>query len=259
MTLTVRQRASYLAHLHKAVFRSYHAQLIPYLQRIIPADEIVIDVGAHAGQFTKIFARQARHGRVYAFEPASYARSILRTMCALRRLDNVTVVAAGLGSVRGRFELDVPVKPSGSLGFGLSHIRSADASSEPSPRSVTETVEVETLDHFVELHGLPTVCFVKADIEGWELHLLRGAESVLASHRPVLMLEVDGNALRRAGHTKPELFAFLADHGYGWRRIAGYGGKSRASVRLDDKQEDGNFFCFPEERLDEIVARLPAH
>ena len=37
MQLTLRQRATYLAHLHKAIFRSYHAQLLPYLARLIPA------------------------------------------------------------------------------------------------------------------------------------------------------------------------------------------------------------------------------
>ena len=31
-----------------------------------------IDVGAHAGQFTKLFARLAAGGRVYAIEPGSY-------------------------------------------------------------------------------------------------------------------------------------------------------------------------------------------
>ena len=137
MQLTLRQRATYLAHLHKAIFRSYHAQLLPYLARFIPADGTVIDVGAHAGQFTKIFARLAPQGQVYAFEPASYARSILRGVCAVRRLHNVTVVPAGLGAVAGRFDLDIPLKA--KMEEVLTEIRSGQFAAEWSGEQASGT------------------------------------------------------------------------------------------------------------------------
>ncbi len=257
MKLTARQRATYLAHLYKAIFKGYHAQLVPYLARIIAEDAIVVDAGAHAGQFTKIFARLARRGRVYAFEPSGYACSILRRTCALRGLRNVTVVPHGLGALAGRFELAVPLKRSGSLGFGASYVRAAAEQADEPTSAVTETIEVETLDGFAEAHGLPALSFIKADIEGWELRMLEGARAVLGRHRPVLMLEVSDRLLRRAGGDSPAVFEFLAEHGYAWRRIVGYEGKARGRIRLSDEREDGNFFCFPAERLEQTLARLP--
>lgn len=258
MKLTPRQRATYLAHLYKAIFRSYHAQLVPYLGRIVPLRGTVIDVGAHAGQFTKIFARLAAQGRVYAFEPASYTRSILHGMRAVKRLHNVTVIPAALGAAAGRLDLDIPLKRSGSLGFGSSHLRAGGNRAGGSAHALSESIEVETLDGFAYARGLRDICFVKADIEGWELHMLRGSTSVLASFRPVLMLEVDDKLLARAGQSKAELFAFLREHGYAWRRIEGYEGKSRGPVRLLDDRDDGDFFCFPEERLSDSLARMAA-
>jgi FkbM family methyltransferase len=83
---------------------------------------VVFDVGAHAGQYTKLFARAASCGHVYAFEPGSYARAILRASVALHRLDNVTVVPMALGAARGVDILSVPVKHRGGFGFGLSHL-----------------------------------------------------------------------------------------------------------------------------------------
>ncbi len=184
MRLTLRQRATYLAHLHKAIFRSYHAQLAPYLAEIIPEDGVVVDAGAHAGQFTKIFARLAHRGRVYAFEPASYARSILRKVCTVQRLHNVTIVPAGLGAVAERLELKVPLRASGSLGFGLSHL-GPDGNPIGQARPVlSETIEVETLDGFAAANGLDSLCFLKADIAGWELNMLQGGASVLGRHHP---------------------------------------------------------------------------
>ncbi|TDI59402.1 MAG: FkbM family methyltransferase [Alphaproteobacteria bacterium] len=256
MQLTLRQRATYLAHLHKAIFRSYHAQLVPYLTTIIPANGTVVDVGAHAGQFTKIFARLAPRGRVYAFEPSSYARSILSRVCTIRRLRNVAIVPAGLGAAVERLELNIPLKHSGSLGFGSSHL-SPDRARESRARAIlTETIEVETLDCFAEARGLDSLCFIKADIEGWELNMLHGATKVLRAFRPVLLLEIDDVHLKRAGQSKAALFGFLGEHGYGLRRIEGYEGKSRGQIHLRDDRDDGNFFCFPVENLKSSLSRL---
>jgi FkbM family methyltransferase len=257
MQLTLRQSATYVAHLHKAIFRSYHAQLVPYLTTIIPADGTVVDVGAHAGQFTKIFARLAPRGQVYAFEPSSYARSILSRVCTMKRLQNVTVVPAGLGAAAERLELNVPLKRSGSLGFGSSYL-SPDQGRDGRARAiVTETIEVDTLDGFAEARGLDSLCFIKADIEGWELSMLQGATKVLSAFRPVLMLEIDDAHLQRAELSKAALFAFLGEHGYGWRRIEGYEGKSRGQIHLRNDRDDGNFFCFPVENLQASLLRLP--
>jgi FkbM family methyltransferase len=257
MQLTLRQSATYLAHLHKAIFRSYHTQLVPYLTTIISADGTVVDVGAHAGQFTKIFARLAPQGRVYAFEPSSYARSILTRVCTIQWLRNVTVVPTGLGAAAGRLELNIPLKRSGSLGFGSSYLGPDQSGNGRAQAIVTETIEVDTLDGFAEARGLDSLCFIKADIEGWELNMLQGATEVLSAFRPVLMLEIDDAHLRRAGQSKAALFAFLSEHSYGWRRIEGYEGKSRGQIHLRNDRDDGNFFCFPEESLQASLARLP--
>ena len=84
---------SFVAHLWKAVTQQHHRELLPLLARCVPRDGAVLDVGAHAGQFTKLFARLAANGRVYAIEPGSYARGILRAAIWARRLDNVVALA----------------------------------------------------------------------------------------------------------------------------------------------------------------------
>ena len=76
--------------------------LVPRIARLVPAAAIVFDVGAHAGQYTNLFARAAAQGRVYAFEPGSYARSILRTVVWLHGLANVAVLPMALGAVSRR-------------------------------------------------------------------------------------------------------------------------------------------------------------
>ncbi len=86
--------------------------------------------------------------------------------------------------------------------------------------------------------------------------MLQGATSVLRRYRPVLMLEVSGMELRRAGHTKEQLFAFLGAHGYTSRRIGGYDGKSRGPIDLIADENEGDFFCFPREGAQDLLTRL---
>ncbi len=49
---------------------------------------------------------------------------------------------------------------------------------------LSETIEVETLDGFAAANGLDSLCFLKADIAGWELNMLQGGASVLGRHHP---------------------------------------------------------------------------
>jgi FkbM family methyltransferase len=169
---------------------------------------VVIDIGAHAGQFSKLFARMAPAGRVYAFEPSAYARSVMAPAVAFSRLRNITLVPFGLGEHAARLVLHTPLKPSSSLGFGTAHL---GAGAGP---TVDQIIEVTTLDAFARSEGLNRLDFVKADIEGWELKALKGGEATLRRFLPPLYLEVDDALMGRAGDTPEALFGWLAMMGY---------------------------------------------
>jgi len=207
---TVRARVTYCAHLFKALTRQHHRALLPLLAPHIPQDGIVLDVGAHAGQLTKLFSGMTPAGHVYAFEPGGYARSILKTVRRVRRLKNVTVLPCGLSDENTQAVLNIPVKNSGSLGFGLGSL-GAPAGER---RIHAETVALRRLDDVVAEYALPRVDFIKADIEGWELHMLRGAQQTLCRYKPVLLLELNDSALRRAGSDRAGVVSFLQALGY---------------------------------------------
>jgi FkbM family methyltransferase len=206
-----RLSGSFLAHLLKATTQQHHRALAPMIGRLVPPAGVVFDVGAHAGQYTKLFSRAASHGCVYAFEPASYARSILRTVVWLHGLSNVAVLPVALGSEAGLATLTIPLKGSGSFGFGLSHLGTPTRHWHA---VAAETVAVTTVGSAVEALGIDRLDFIKADIEGWELRLLHGAEGALERFRPRLLLELAGPALDRAGDRLDDAFAFLAARGY---------------------------------------------
>ena len=71
-----------------------------------------------------------------------------------------------------------------------------------------------TIDASPEALRLDRLDFIKADIEGWELALLRGGEKTLRRFRPVLVIELLGQQLARAGDSIDDAFALLSELGY---------------------------------------------
>lgn len=210
--LTLRQKITYCAHLFKALTKQHHKKLIPILRSVISPRSIVLDVGGHAGQMTKLFAGLAHKGHVYTFEPGSYAFSILRKTKALKCLSNVSPINQGLSSLPGEVVLQVPLKRSGSMGFGISHIvERGQSASSPSFR---ETVSVTTLDTFVKFHNLERLDFIKIDVEGHELEVLKGGLETFKRFKPSLMIEVNGGNFERAGYDTDTLFKMMTSLGY---------------------------------------------
>ncbi len=230
---------SFAAHLWKAVARQHHRELLPALARCIPHDAIVFDVGAHAGQFAKLFAALAVEGRVYAIEPGSYARAILRTAIGARRLNNVTVLPVALGAESRLETLHIPLKASGALGFGLSYFGAGESRWR---RVATETVAQTTIDALAASFGLDRLDFIKADIEGSERRMLEGAQRTLERLRPCLLIELTEAHLARAGDTIADTFGFLAKCGY-----RAFALDARADFVPVAAPRDGDFWFLPAE------------
>jgi FkbM family methyltransferase len=230
---------SFVAHLWKAVTQQHHRELLPAFARCIPRDGVVLDIGAHAGQFAKLFAGLAVDGRVYAVEPGSYARAILRAAIGLRRFDNVQIVPVALGAEERLETLNIPLKASGAVGFGLSHFGAAE---ERWPRVATETVAQTTVDALAAALALDRLDFIKADIEGGELRMLEGARTTLDRFRPRLLIELTAAHLARPGDTLAAAFDFLAERGYRAFTLDDAGGFAPAAA-----PHDGDFWFLPAE------------
>jgi FkbM family methyltransferase len=210
MRLTTRQRASWLAHLLKASTQQHHRELRALFAPHVPTDAVVVDIGAHAGQFSKLFARMAPSGWVYAFEPSAYARSIMGPALMVNRIRNVSLIPQGLSDTAGRRTLHTPIKRSSALGFGTAYLGEAGSDAG----AIDQTVELTTLDAFADRQRLARLDLIKADIEGWEMRALAGGRDTISRFRPALYLEIDEALLSRAGDSPDALFDWLAALGY---------------------------------------------
>ena len=144
---------------------------------VLKNGDTVIDCGANIGAFSVMAA--ACGCRVFAFEPAQNCLPHLLSNASL--YDNITVIPKALSDTCGPLEFffNSGEGSDGSMDKGNQFGASgADY--------VRQTVEAITLDAFVAQHPLEAVSFIKADIEGAERNMLRGAHSTLQKYAPKL-------------------------------------------------------------------------
>jgi FkbM family methyltransferase len=208
-SLTLRQKCTYCAHFFKALFHNYHQALIPTLKRFISKDSTIIDIGGHAGQFTKIFSKLSPKGHVYTFEPGNYAYSILKIMKKIKHLQNVSIFKMGISSDNALGTLSVPIKASGSIGYGRSCV-----GNKVFEKSINEEIELTTLDTFLKKQKISHVTFIKIDVEGHEVSVLEGAQETIKNHRPTVMIEINRDHLSKFKKTPEDIVIFFKNFGY---------------------------------------------
>ena len=233
----------YAAHLFKAVSKGhYHKYLIPTFKTYIPDDAVVLDIGAHAGQFAKIFSRLAPHGQVFCFEPSSYAQRILRIVLLWRRLKNTHLVPMALGDKNAPTLLAMPKKKSGGLGFGLSHLNKATDLQARFEMSY-DICTMATLDSVAALLEITRVDFIKMDIEGSEMRALTGGSNLIASQRPVIYCELLPAYLKRFDSTMQDVATFFAGLEYISLR------QHEESFHQEPVDKGGDYLFVPKEKL----------
>lgn len=180
----------------------YEGWDLQQLSRWVGQSSIVVDVGANFGYYS-ISLASALHGNghVFAFEPCRETFARLQTNIGLNHLEStITAVPGGLSDSRGVAYLDRFAGNSGAS--TLTNNPTGDA------------VEVDTLDHFCEVHTLTRLDVVKVDVEGSELRVINGGRQALSRFHPVVMIEFNSEALGRAGASVEELDKALRDLGY---------------------------------------------
>jgi FkbM family methyltransferase len=103
----------------------------------------------------------------------------------------------------------------------------------------TEVASQITLDAYAA--GLTRVDFLKCDVEGAELLVLRGAQETLRRWSPKILVELNPDWSQAFGHSPADTLAFLRSCGY--RRFWLIG---RISIPLSsDQSVAGNILCSP--------------
>jgi FkbM family methyltransferase len=217
---------------------------LAFAGRFLQSGMTVLDIGAHHGLYTLLASRSVGpSGRVFSFEPSPRERRALRLHLALNFCWNVKVQGLALGSEETQADLFV-VQGSQT---GCNSLRPPIVISETAP----VRVEVLRLDDWLEAHRIDRVDFIKLDVEGGELEVLKGVEKLLERQpRPVILAEVQDLRTGPWGYRAKEIIEYLIHRGYKWFSITieGY----LEELDINAAEFDGNFVATPLEHEVEL-------
>lgn len=178
----------------------YDAETLAVIARVLSAGGHAVDVGAHAGNILREIVRVAPAGPHWAFEPLPAFAARLRA-----QFPNVTIGEVALAEAAGTATFE--------------HVVSNPAYSGLRRRDYpkVETIEVMTVRTARLDDILPAdvpITFMKIDVEGGELGVLRGAVRTLRRWRPIVVFEHGlVGAADRYGTTPEAVAAVLEDCG----------------------------------------------
>jgi FkbM family methyltransferase len=176
------------------------------LQAHLKPGDVFLDVGANIGFFSVIGARLVGpRGKVLAIEPVPENVQCITANARINGFDNVETIAAAAGAEDGAGRL-----------FVADHSGGATLSADDMPPDLvdTMTVPVLTIDHLVESGRLKTPDLVKIDVEGTEMAVLNGMTRTFATHRPLVVFEVDDMERTRAEAKFSDIAYWLEGRGY---------------------------------------------
>jgi len=163
----------------------------------------IIDIGANFGYHTLLFSRTC--SQVHAFEPQIQNFNLLQDNVILNNIGNITTYNYACGDEN--CEIKMPIFNCGqdqkvNMGDITPNILMTDN------HSVTRSIILD------ELKFTEKIQLIKIDVQGWEKKVLIGANKMLQTHKPVLIVEFEHFQLEKTQTTCKELFDYIRGQNY---------------------------------------------
>jgi FkbM family methyltransferase len=154
----------------------YEPHVTAVFNQILKPGMNVVDIGANLGYFSPLSAKiVGAEGSVLAIEPNPRNVKLLEASRRLNGFDNITVVQVAAGVAPGLLILNTSYS-------------NGTTSSLPGPLNdvlASEIVPCMPVDSLTDMR----IDLIKADVEGAEYSVLRGAEGIITKHRPIIVSE----------------------------------------------------------------------
>lgn len=139
---------------------------------------VFVDIGAHAGKYTVRMANKIRErGEVVALEPESFNFSLLAKNIERNGLENVTCINKACSDENGIVEFYRHNK------YSTLHSIKVNKGGE------LQKVATCRLDSVLATLKIENVSFIKMDVEGAELEVIKGADETIRKYSPRIVFE----------------------------------------------------------------------
>lgn len=183
----------------------YDYQTRQIIRLVCKSNSHTIDVGTHKGDILDVLLQQSPNGMHFGFEPIPLLYQQLQTKYSNN--SNVQLFDYALSNHNGSTTFNyVTSNPSYS---GIKK-RNYDRKGETDTEIIVQTARLDDL-----LQNRPgRITFIKIDVEGAELDVLKGAEALIKKDQPVIVFECGIGGTDMYHNTPTQLFQFFEAQDY---------------------------------------------
>ncbi len=224
-------------------------QELDFVRKFLQPGMTAFDIGVYKGVYSYWFAKSVGHkGKVGGFEPQPKYYTYTSHLMKKLKFHNYAIENIALSNFEGESVLTIPL----DLNKGDSWA-SLENSSEGNTKKIR--VSANTLDTYCSQHEL-TPDLVKCDVEGHEMAVFQGSESLIKKGKTIFLFECEEKHL---SEIKPDdVFNFIKAFGYSGY----YFDHQKGALPFDSGEGDDtssilenstrNFLFVPKERISEV-------
>ena len=173
----------------------YDRQLVQLMKRALGVHSNCVDVGSYRGEILRDILHVSPYGTHFAFEPIPENHQYLS-----KKFNHVNIFNTALSDYSGEANFQHVVGRAALS--GLCKVTYPDINQEI--REIK--VSVECLDNIIPKST--RIDFIKIDVEGAELHVLRGGQKLIREYSPIIVFE--------HGCRKAEIYGTIPEKMYGF-------------------------------------------
>ena len=220
--------ASYIRMVNAGMMKNKYPELF-FLKNVVRQGDYCIDLGANVGYYsTQLSKITGSQGKVFAVEPVTLFRNVLKTNLKKFNCGNVELLAYALGAENKAIKMGTP-EIAGVFRHGLTKVIEKDQ------EQFAQTYEVEMRIPDELFSDLTRLDFIKCDVEGYEIFIFPYFIQTLKKFLPLIQMEISSPDNRK------KIFDTITPLGY---EI--FGLKQSQLIKLSETEglsyENGDFY-----------------
>jgi FkbM family methyltransferase len=179
----------------------YDRQTFNIMRKVLKTDSVCLDIGCHKGEMLDLMRDFAPQGTFFGFEPLPHLFANLKEKYG--NLPRVHLSDVALSTEKGTTQFHYVVNAPAYSGI------KARRYDTQNPEIELITVQLDTLDEIIPRHQ--NVDFIKIDVEGGELGVMKGGIETLKKNRPIVIFECGMGASDYYQTTPADVYHLLTE------------------------------------------------